>query len=68
MLLGPPVDVSTVMEQNSPPLEVLVHESTRDLVGAQAEFEEHPPVSPKGSDELLYASRLVAVLQDWLVA
>ncbi|HSL97727.1 MAG TPA: adenylate/guanylate cyclase domain-containing protein, partial [Candidatus Deferrimicrobiaceae bacterium] len=61
VLLGPPVDVSTVMEQNSPPLEVLVHESTRDLVGAQAEFADHPPVSPKGSDELLYASRLVAV-------
>jgi class 3 adenylate cyclase/tetratricopeptide (TPR) repeat protein len=61
VLLGPPVDVSTVMEQNSPPLEVLVHESTRDLVGEAAEFEAHPPVSPKGSDEQLTAYRLTAV-------
>ncbi len=61
VLLGPPVDTSTVMEQNSPPLEVLVHDSTRNEVGDQAEFEAHPPVSPKGSDEQLTAFRLVAV-------
>ena len=61
VLLGPPVDTSTVMEQNSPPLEVLVHESTRDLVGDAAEFEAVPPVSPKGSDELFTAFRLVSV-------
>ncbi|MBI2780836.1 MAG: AAA family ATPase [Chloroflexi bacterium] len=61
VLLGPPVDTSTVMEQNSPPMEVLVHESTRDLVGEAAEFEAHPPVSPKGSDELFNAFRLVSV-------
>ena len=61
VLLGPPVDVSTVMEQNSPPFEVLVDTSTRGLVGEAAEFETVPPVSPKGSDELLDAFRLVAV-------
>jgi class 3 adenylate cyclase/tetratricopeptide (TPR) repeat protein len=61
VLLGPPVDTSTVMEQNSPPLEVLVHESTRELVGDAAAFEAVPPVSPKGSDELLTAFRLVSV-------
>ena len=61
VLLGPPVDTSTVMEQNAPPLEVLVHESTRDLVGDQAEWEAHPPVSPKGSTELVNAFRLVSV-------
>jgi len=61
VLLGDAVDTSTVMEQNSPPLEVLVHESTRDLVGDAAEFEDHPQVSPKGSDELLTAYRLVSV-------
>jgi len=61
VLLGPPVDIATVMEQNSPPLEVLVHASTRNLVGEGAEFGEHPAVSPKGSDELLEASTLVAV-------
>ena len=61
VLLGPAVDVSTAMEQNAPPLEVLVHESTRELVGDAAEFEELPPVSPKGSDELFQGYRLVSV-------
>jgi class 3 adenylate cyclase/tetratricopeptide (TPR) repeat protein/type II secretory pathway predicted ATPase ExeA len=61
VLLGPAVDVSTVMEQNSPPFEVLVHESTRDLVADAAEFELMPPASPKGSDEQFVAYRLVSV-------
>jgi Predicted ATPase len=61
VLLGPPVEVSTVMEQNSPSQEVLVHESTRDLVGDAAEFEAVEPVSPKGADEKLTAFRLVSV-------
>ncbi len=61
VLLGPPVEVSTVMEQNSPPQEVLVHESTRDLVGDAAAFEALPPVSPKDSDELFNGFRLVSV-------
>jgi class 3 adenylate cyclase/tetratricopeptide (TPR) repeat protein len=61
VLLGEPVDISTVMEQNSPPLEVLVHESTQALVGDHAEWEAHEPVSPKGSTELLNAFRLVSV-------
>ena len=61
VLLGEPVDTSTVMEQNSPPLEVLVHGSTKAQVGDQAEFEAHAPVSPKGSSDLLEAWRLVAV-------
>src|SRR5829696_5932651 len=61
VLLGEPVDISTVMEQNSPPLEVLVHESTRDLVGDLAEWEAHDQVSPKGSTELFNAFRLVSV-------
>src|SRR6185369_15186386 len=59
VLLGEAVDTSTVMEQNSPPMEVLVHESTRDLVGDAADFEAVDPVSPKGSDELVNAFRLV---------
>jgi class 3 adenylate cyclase/tetratricopeptide (TPR) repeat protein len=61
VLLGEPVDTSTVMEQNSPPLEVLVHGSTKAQVGDRAEFEAHPPVSPKGSTDQLEAWRLVAV-------
>ncbi|HEY8238120.1 MAG TPA: adenylate/guanylate cyclase domain-containing protein [Candidatus Limnocylindrales bacterium] len=61
VLLGPAVDTSTVMEQNAPPFEVLVHESTQSRVGDAAEFEAAPPASPKGSDELLTAYRLVSV-------
>jgi class 3 adenylate cyclase/tetratricopeptide (TPR) repeat protein len=61
VLLGDAVDISTAMEQNSPPLEVLVHESTKDLVGDAAEFEALPPVSPKGSTELYNGFRLVSV-------
>ena len=61
VLLGPPVDVSTAMEQNAPPLEVLVHASTRAAVGDHAEFEAMAPVSLKGSDELHEAFRLVSV-------
>jgi class 3 adenylate cyclase/tetratricopeptide (TPR) repeat protein len=61
VLLGPPVDVSGVMEQNAPSYEVLVHESTVRQVGDIAEFEAMEPVSPKGSDEKLAAFRLVAV-------
>jgi class 3 adenylate cyclase/tetratricopeptide (TPR) repeat protein len=61
VLLGPPVDVSGVMEQNAPSYEVLVDSSTVEQVGDIAEFETMDPVSPKGSDEKLAAYRLVAV-------
>ncbi|HUG30301.1 MAG TPA: adenylate/guanylate cyclase domain-containing protein [Candidatus Limnocylindria bacterium] len=61
VLLGPAVDISTAMEQNAPPLEILVHQSTREVVGDAAEFEELPPVSLKGSDELFTGFRLVSV-------
>ena len=41
VLLGPAVDTSTVMEQNSPPLEVLVHDDASDdaTEAVLAEFE-----------------------------
>ncbi|HYL40457.1 MAG TPA: adenylate/guanylate cyclase domain-containing protein, partial [Candidatus Binatus sp.] len=61
VLLGRTVDVSGVMEQNAPPLEVLLAESTRALVAGSVEVEAIEPVSPKGSDERLEAFRLVAV-------
>jgi len=61
VLLGPPVEISGTMEQNSPPLEVLVHESTYVLAKDFIEVEAHEPVSPKGSEELLTAYRLVSV-------
>ncbi|MBI3750547.1 MAG: AAA family ATPase [Chloroflexi bacterium] len=61
VLLGPTVEISGVMEQNAPPLEVLLAESTRSLVADAIEVEVMEPVSPKGSTERLPAFRLVAV-------
>ncbi len=61
VLLGEPVETSTVMEQNAPPLEVLMAASTHALVADVVEVEQMPPVSPKGSEEAFAAYRLVAV-------
>ena len=61
VLLGPTVEISGVMEQNAPPLEVLLAESTRTLVGEAIEVEAMEPVSPKGSSEQFAAFRLVSV-------
>src|SRR6185436_18919306 len=54
-------EVGTVMEQNAPSYEVLVHESTVGFVEGQVEVEDFGLVSPKGSDEQFQAYRLVAV-------
>jgi class 3 adenylate cyclase/tetratricopeptide (TPR) repeat protein len=62
VLLGPPVDLSTVMEQNAPPLEVLIAETTYDAVRDLVEVEAMEPVSAKGSDERFAAYRLVSVV------
>ena len=61
VLLGPPVDVSGVMEQNAPALEVLMAESTYGFVRDLVDVEAVDPVSPKGSSEQLAAYRLVSV-------
>src|SRR5688500_8529382 len=61
VLLGEPVDLSTVMEQNAPPLEVLLSASTYAQVADLVEVEAIPPVSAKGSDETFGAYRLVSV-------
>jgi class 3 adenylate cyclase/tetratricopeptide (TPR) repeat protein len=61
VLLGEPVDISTVMEQNAPPLEVLVSASTYAQVADLVEVEAVPPVSAKGSTETFGAYRLVSV-------
>ena len=61
VLLGEPVDVSSVMEQNAPALEVLLAESTLERVSEHIELDVVAPVSPKGSDALLNAYRLVSV-------
>ena len=61
VLLGEPVDLSTVMEQNAPPLEVLLSASTYAEVADLVEVEAIPPVTAKGSDETFGAYRLVSV-------
>src|SRR6185312_16103364 len=61
VLLGEPVDVSSVMEQNAPALEVLLAASTLDGVRGHIEFDTLGKVSPKGSEETYDAYRLVSV-------
>jgi class 3 adenylate cyclase/tetratricopeptide (TPR) repeat protein len=61
VLLGPTVDISGVMEQNAPPLEVLIAESTRAAAASSIDVEAMDPVSPKGSAERLAAFRLISV-------
>jgi class 3 adenylate cyclase/tetratricopeptide (TPR) repeat protein len=61
VLLGEPVDVSTVMEQNAPPLEVLIAESTLDQVREHVEFDTVGAVSAKGSEATFQGFRLVSV-------
>src|SRR6185436_17101961 len=61
VLLGHTVDVSGVMEQNAPPLEVLIADSTWAAVAGAIEVEVMDPVSPKGSTEQFAAFRLVSV-------
>ena len=61
VLLGEPVETSTVMEQNAPALEVLLAASTYDRVSEHVEAASVPPVSPKDSFESIAAYRLVAV-------
>ena len=61
VLLGPAVEISGVMEQNAPPLEVLIADSTRAALLDQIEIEPLGPVSPKGSDERFESFRLVSV-------
>jgi len=61
VLLGPPVDLSTVMEQNAPPQEVLIAQSTYDAVRDVVEVGAIEPVAAKGSEETFAAFRLISV-------
>jgi class 3 adenylate cyclase/tetratricopeptide (TPR) repeat protein len=61
VLLGPPVELSTVMEQNAPSQEVLVADTTYQQVRDLVDVEPVDPVSAKGSTELFAAYRLVSV-------
>ena len=53
--------ISSAMEQNAPPLEVLIAGSTYDLVRDMVDAEPVDPVTPKGGHEAHAAYRLVSV-------
>ncbi len=61
VLTGDTMRLATVMEQNAPPLEVLVAASTYDVVRDQVEVEPMGPFVPRGLDEPITAYRLVSV-------
>ena len=61
VLTGDTMRISSAMEQNAPPLEILISESTYALVQDQIEAEVTPPVTPKGMDVAIPAYRVVAV-------
>jgi class 3 adenylate cyclase/tetratricopeptide (TPR) repeat protein len=61
VLTGDTMRVSSAMEQNAPPLEILISEATYALVQDRIESEVMPPVTPKGMDVAIPAYRVVAV-------
>ncbi len=63
VLTGRTIGVATAMEQNAPPLEVLLAASTYDAVRGAVQVEPMGEVHANGSDEALAAYRLVAVAE-----
>ena len=61
VLTGDTMQLSSVMEQNAPPLEVLIAQSTFDQVRDGVVIESMEPVTPKGSSTPVPAYRLVSV-------
>ncbi len=61
ILTGDTMVISSAMEQNAPPLEVLIAGSTYDLVRDMVDAEPVDPVTPKGGNEAHSAFRLVSV-------
>ncbi len=61
VLTGDTMKVSSAMEQNAPPLEVLIAEPTYQLVRDHVEVEAVEPVTPKGMETATPAYRLVSV-------
>ena len=61
ILTGDTMVISSAMEQNAPPLEVLIAGSTYDLVRDMVDAEPVEPVTPKGGHEAHPAYRLVSV-------
>ncbi len=62
VLTGDTMQASSAMEQNAPPLEVLVAQSTYDLVHDSVAAEPVGSVSPKGSSTTIPAYRLISVV------
>ncbi len=61
VLTGETIGMAGTMEQNAPPLEVLLADSTYQLVADQVEVESYGPVFAKGSQNPLPAHRLLTV-------
>lgn len=61
VLTGETMTVSSAMEQNAPPLEVLISQTTYDLVRERVEATSMGPISPKGTDRAVGAYRLISV-------
>src|SRR6478735_4762486 len=63
VLTGDTMTISSAMEQNAPPLEVLIAGSTYELVRDMVEAEPVDPVTPKGWQASLAAYRLLSVAE-----
>jgi class 3 adenylate cyclase/predicted ATPase len=61
VLTGATMTISSALEQNAPPLEVLIADSTYDHVRDMVTVEPVAPIVPKGGSEAVAAFRLVAV-------
>jgi len=61
VLTGDTMKISSAMEQNAPPLEVLIAGSTYELVRDSVEVETMEPVTPKGATDPVSAHRLISV-------
>jgi class 3 adenylate cyclase/tetratricopeptide (TPR) repeat protein len=61
VLTGDTMRVSSAMEQNAPPLEVLIAQPTIDLVRDLVEVEPMGPITPKGTDSPVETYRLVGL-------
>ena len=61
VLMGDTMVISSAMEQNAPPFEILLAASTYDLVGDRVNVEAMEDVTPRGRTEGVPAYRLVSV-------
>ena len=61
VLTGDTMRISSAMEQNAPPLEVLIAGSTYDLVRESVNVEPMEAVTPKGMTDTVPAFRLISV-------